>query len=104
MKKALLALFVLSTSAYAASDLVKDFTARRAIVHTTTRKGVYNFLKFMEKNPENLKELELLNDQGKFAARFIDNDEVCFGDTQTASLNCYNATGLQTFFEAGDTD
>ncbi len=58
----------------------------------------------MEKNPENLKELELLNDQGKFAARFIDNDEVCFGDTQTASLNCYNATGLQTFFEAGDTD
>ncbi len=104
MKKVLLALLVFSTSAYAASDLVKEFTSRRAIVQTTVRQGIYNFLKFMEKDPANLKELELLNDKGKFAARFIVNDEVCFGDTETASLNCYNAAGFQTFFEAGDAD
>ncbi len=104
MKKVLIALFVLSTSAYAASDLVKEFTKRRAIVQTTTTKGIYNFLTFLEKDPANLKELELLNDKGKFAARFINNDEVCFGDTQTGGLNCYNAAGFQTFFEQGDAD
>ena len=104
MKKALLALAVLSTSAYAASDLVKEFTSRRATVQTVTRKGIYNFLTYLEKDPTNLKELELLNDKGKFAARFTKNDEVCFGDTQTGGLECYNCGGVQTFFEKGDAD
>lgn len=101
MKVLLLALF--SVSAFAASDLVKEFTRRRKVVQSRQVREIYAFLRKHQKNPEDIRELELLNDQGKYALKFA-NDDVCFGDTATMSLNCYNAVGYQTFFEAGDLD
>lgn len=103
MKKKVLALLILSSSAFAASDLVKEFTARRKIVQSRQKVQIYRFLRTMQKTELDLVELELLNDMGKFAARFK-NYDVCFGDTETASLECYNAIGVRTFFEAGDSD
>ena len=103
MKK-IFVLLVLSTSAIAAtSDLVKEFTKRRSMVETSTHREIYHFLRGFQKAPADIKELELLNKSGKFALRFK-NDDVCFGDVQTASMQCYNAIGYKTFFEAGDTD
>ena len=102
MKKILI-LLIFSTSVYAASDLVKEFTKRRSMIETTTHREIYNFLKTFNMNPADIKELELLNDNGKFALKFK-NDDVCFGDTETLSLQCFNAIGYRTFFEAGDTD
>ena len=102
MKKVLF-IFLFSASAFAASDLVKEFTKRRKVIQSQEVKKVYSFLQFLSKDPADLKELEMLNNYGKFAARFK-NDDVCFGDTETESLQCYNAIGFQTYFEAGDAD
>lgn len=99
----LLLLLIFSTSVFAASDLVKEFTKRRKMVQSRTQREVFHFLRKQGKDPAELREFEMLNNRGKFALRFS-NDDVCFGDTETASLQCYNAVGYRTFFESGDLD
>lgn len=94
---------IISFSAFAASDLVKEFTKRRSIVQSLEIKKVYRFLKNQGKAPHDLKELEMLNSYGKFAVRFK-NDDVCFGDTESESIECFNAVGFRTYFAAGDSD
>lgn len=103
MKMKVLLLTLFSVSAFAASDLVKEFTKRRKILQTRQTREVYHFLRSQTKDPQDIRELEHLNEQGKFAVKFA-NDDVCFGDTATASLECYNAVGYRTYFEAGDAD
>lgn len=99
----ILALILFTSSVFAASDLVNEFTRRRKIVQTRQTREVLIFLRSLDKNPKEIRELEMLNDRGKFALRFA-NDDICFGDTATASLECYNAVGFRTFFEQGDAD
>jgi hypothetical protein len=99
----ILLVLLISGSAFAASDLVKEFTKRRSTVITQNHTEIFRFLTTLGKKPETIKELELLNNRGKFALRF-NTDEVCFGDTETASLQCYSAIGYQTFLESGDLD
>lgn len=100
--KILLALLI-SSSAFAASNLVKEFTKRRATVLSRNHREIFRFLTTLQKKPDTITELELLNNRGKFALRF-NTDEVCFGDTETSSLQCYSAIGYQTFLESGDLD
>ncbi|MEC7277619.1 MAG: hypothetical protein VXV96_14965 [Bdellovibrionota bacterium] len=99
----ILALILFSSSVFAASDLVKEFTRRRKTVHTAQTREVFIVLRGFDKRPEDIRELEMLNDRGKFAVKF-NNDDVCFGDTETVSIECYNAIGFRTLFAAGDTD
>jgi uncharacterized protein YprB with RNaseH-like and TPR domain len=96
-------ILLLSTSSFAASDLVNEFTKRRKVVQTRNHKEIYRFLTQFNKNPHEISKLELLNTRGKFALQ-MNNDDVCFGDTETSSLQCYNAIGIQTFLESGDLD
>lgn len=98
-----LILLIFSSSVFAASDLVKEFTRRRKVVQTRTHREIFHFIRGHQMDPANIAELELLNDNGKYALKFQNND-VCFGDTATASLQCFNAIGYRTFFEAGDLD
>ena len=99
----ILALILFTSSVFAASDLVKEFTRRRKMVQTRQTREVLIFLRSLNKNPADIRELEMLNDHGKFALRFT-NDDICFGDTETMSLECYNAVGFRTFFQQGDAD
>lgn len=99
----LVLLLILSTSAFAASDLVNEFTRRRKIVQARPQREAFHFIRKQGMDPAKLREFEMLNDKGKFALRF-QNDDICFGDTETASLQCFNAVGYRTFFESGDLD
>ncbi|PIK15251.1 hypothetical protein [Halobacteriovorax sp. JY17] len=95
--------FAISAAAFAASPLVEEYKRRRSVVHTEQMKEAYEFMKKFDRLPENITELEVFGRTGKFIAK-SKNDEVCFGDILTVSLECYNSIGYRTFFEAGDSD
>lgn len=90
-------------SSFVGNSLVDSFIARQSIPQTNDMTNIYTFLEQQSFQPANLQELEVLNSNGKFALRFL-NDDVCFGDIGTASLQCFNQVGFRTFFEAGDAD
>jgi hypothetical protein len=90
-------------SAYAASPLVEEYKRRKKVVHTQAKKDIYDFIGSLGRLPEQVKELEVFGSTGKFVLK-MNNDEICFGDVPTASLECYNSIGYRTFFEAGDSD
>ncbi|WP_044557340.1 hypothetical protein [Halobacteriovorax marinus] len=106
MKKksfAIVSIFAISAVAFAASPLVEEYKRRKSVVHTQQMKDAYDFLKSFDRAPEDIVELEVFGRTGKFVAK-NKNNEICFGDILTASIECYNAIGYRTFFEAGDSD
>lgn len=105
MTKKYLALITIlvSVAAYAASPLVEEYKRRKSTVFTSAHQEVFTFLRTLEKDPAQIKELELFGKTGKFVLKFK-NDEVCFGDVPTALLECYNSLGYRTYYEGGDSD
>lgn len=90
-------------SSFVGNALVDLFIQRKNLTQDSLTVSIFDFLGQQSFDTRDLIEFEKLNDRGKFAARFK-NDDVCFGDIETNSLSCYNAIGFRTFFEKGDLD
>lgn len=102
MKKILI-LLVLSTSVVAASDLFSEFSKRKSLSSIAYRQDIFDLIKSKNMNPANIIELELVNEFGKFAVKFK-NDDVCFGEVSSSTFECYDAVGYKRSFTVSDND
>lgn len=103
IKTKVLCLLLISTSVFAASDLVQEYNRRYELSRSSVNQDIMAFIEEAGRSPEAIQELEVINQAGEFAVRF-NNDDVCFGNYQRLSLKCFDEAGLRTFFWQGDSD
>lgn len=105
MKKVFTIIFLFTTLAFAASTspLFEEFQRRDQLKLTQEEGVVFQFLKSLQYNTQNIVELDLLNPKTTFVFRDRGGD-VCYGDVMSQILRCKNEIGLTGVSYQGDAD
>lgn len=85
------------------SALYQEFLRRDKLRLNSKQGQVINFLKALKVPTEEIIELEVLDDEGRFLIRDR-KDQVCLGDIKKVLLRCKNQIGLSTVIFQGDSD